>query len=72
MEVDSKNIIATYHDESSGKDFVIYTDMTYNRNNRLNAYYGYYEDKDGKILVTDINDKEDEAIILEILKQIIK
>ena len=53
-------VIATYSDEKSNKEFVVFTDNSYTNNN-LNIYYGLY-DKDTK-QVKGIDDPNDEAFI---------
>lgn len=70
--IDSENVIATYHDDETNKDFVFYTDNTYSENNKLNVYYGYYKETEGMIVVTQIDDKKDETIAFEVLKELIK
>lgn len=63
-------VIATYHDDNSNKDFIFYTDKTFN-NNKLNLYYSLYEKQSNKIKLIDITDAEDKKIGLEIIKELI-
>lgn len=53
-------VIATYSDEKSNKEFVVFTDNSYTHNN-LNVYYGLY-DKDTK-QIRGIDNPNDEAFI---------
>ena len=53
-------VIATYSDEKSNKEFVVFTDNSYTNNN-LNVYYGLY-DKDTK-QIKGIDNHNDEAFI---------
>lgn len=53
-------VIATYSDEKSNKEFVVFTDNSYTNNN-LNIYYGLY-DKDTK-QIKGIDNPNDEAFI---------
>lgn len=53
-------VIATYSDEKSNKEFVVFTDNSYTNNN-LNVYYGLY-DKDTK-QIKGIDNPNDEAFI---------
>ena len=31
-------VIATYHDDENNKDYIVYTDKTFDKNNRLKIY----------------------------------
>ena len=53
-------VIATYSDEKSNKEFVVFTDNSYTNNN-LNVYYELY-DKDTK-QIKGIDNSNDEAFI---------
>lgn len=53
-------VIATYSDEKSNKEFVVFTDNSYTNNN-LNIYYGLY-DKDTK-QIKGIDNPNDDAFI---------
>lgn len=53
-------VIATYSDEKSNKEFVVFTDNSYTNNN-LNVYYGLY-DKNTK-QIKGIDNPNDEAFI---------
>ena len=35
--------VATYHDDKENKDYIVYTDNTYDENNKLRVYYSLYE-----------------------------
>lgn len=64
-------VIATYHDDNSNKDFIVYTDKTFNKNKKLNLYYSLYEEHNNGIKLIDITSSEDKKIGLEIIKEII-
>lgn len=70
--IDNKmcSIIATYHDDDTNKDYIIYTDETKDENGKLNVYYGYYHNENDKVVVNHIDNAKDEEIIMEILKEI--
>lgn len=53
-------VIATYSNEKSNKEFVVFTDNSYTNSN-LNIYYGLY-DKDTK-QIKGIDNPNDEAFI---------
>lgn len=63
-------VIATYHDDSSNKDFVIYTDKKLDENNKLNIYYSLYCFGNNKIKLLETNEIEDKKIGLELIKEI--
>ena len=54
------------------KDFIVYTDKTFNENNKLKVYYSLYSMVENKIKLIDITDIEDKKIGLELIKEIIK
>ena len=64
--------IATYHDDNTGKDYIIYTDNTYNDNRKLNLYYGLYKIVDNNIKLINIDNLEDKKICLNIIESIVK
>lgn len=65
------DVIATYqHDK--GKNFIIYTDRTLNKEGKLNVYYSLYKEADKNIELIEITDTEDKKIGLELLKEILK
>ena len=66
----SCEVIATYFDENTSKNYIIYTDNTKNEKQELNVYYGLYEIVDNKFIVKEITSLEDKKIILEILDEI--
>ena len=65
------DIIATYHDDDTNKDFIIYTDKTFDENNKLKVYYSLYEKKNNSIGLIDITDTNDKKIALEIIKELL-
>lgn len=64
-------VIATYHDDKTNKDFIVYTDKTLDENNKLKVYYSLYEEIDNSIRLIDITDANDKKIGLQIIKEII-
>ena len=64
-------VIATYHEDSNNKDYIVYTDKKFT-NNKLNIYYSLYKIVNNKIILIDIKDNEDKKIGLELIKELIK
>ena len=64
-------VIATYHDEELNKDFILYTDKTYNKDGRLNVFYSLYENVDNNIKLIDIKTNEERKIGLMLVKEVI-
>ena len=65
------DVIATYHDDSTNKDFIVYTDRTLDENNKLKLYYSLYKKEGNNIKLIDITDINDKKIGLELIKQLI-
>ena len=66
------DVIATYHDDNTNKDYIVYTDRTFDKDRKLKVYYSLYEKKDKSIKLIDIVDKEDKKIGLELVKSLIE
>ena len=66
----SCEVIATFHSEKTNKDYIIYTDKTYNNEKRLNLYFGLYSYVKDKIQVKKLEDKIDNKICKEIIEEI--
>lgn len=66
------SVIATYKDEDTNLDYIIYTDESKDKNGKLNVTYGRYKLVDGKIEVSQIETREEEEKILEVLKFVTK
>lgn len=64
-------VIATYHDEELNKEFILYTDNTYDKDGRLNIVYSLYENVDNNIKLIDIKTNEERKIGLMLVKEII-
>ena len=64
-------VIATYHYDETNKDFIVYTDGSYNVNNKLNLFYSLYKEKDNAIELIDIISIEDKKIGLELIKELL-
>lgn len=64
-------VIATYHDDNSNKDFIVYTDKSFDDNKKLNLYYSLYEKHNNSIKLIDITNVEDKKIGLEIIKELV-
>lgn len=65
-------VIATYHDDDTNKDFIVYTDGKLNEKKQLNIYYSLYEKINDKIKLIDIKDTEDKKIGLQLIQELIK
>lgn len=65
-------VIATYHDDEGNKDFLVYTDNTFDEDNKLKVYYSLYEKVGKDIKLKNIKNLEDEKTGLEIVKEILK
>lgn len=65
-------VIATYHDDDTNKDFIVYTDGKTNENKKLNLYYSLYEKIDNNIKLIDITNNEDKKIGLQLIQELIK
>ena len=48
--------ILTYHSDEFNKDYVVYSDNTYNSNNELQIYINEYNSQDSECLVKNIVD----------------
>lgn len=63
-------VIATYHDDNTNKNYVVYTDKSINKDRKLNIFYSLYELKNNKIILVETSDIEDKKIGLELIKKI--
>lgn len=74
QSIDGKmvSVIATYKDEDTNLDYIIYTDESKDENGKLNVTYGRYKVVDGKIEVSQVETREEEEKILEVLKFVTK
>ena len=66
------DVIATYHDEEVNKDFIVYTDNTFDENNKLNIFYSLYKKNENGIKLINITDTKDKKIGLELIKELLK
>ena len=64
------DVIATYHDDITNKDYVIYTDKKTDKSNNLNLFYSVYTYDNDTIKLLETNDLEDKKIGLELIKEI--
>lgn len=64
-------VFATYHDDDSNKDFIIYTDKTLDENNKLKVYYSLYKKIDNNIRLIEITDVNDKKIGLRLIKELV-
>ncbi len=78
FEIEDKNgrkkicdVIATYYDDKTNKDFIVYTDKTLDKNKKLNLYYSLYKKIGNSIKLIDITDTNDKKIGLELIKELI-
>ena len=65
-------VIATYHDKETNKDYMVYTDKILTQNNKLKIYHTVYEQVDNKIKLIDSNDPRDKKIGLELIESILE
>ncbi len=66
------DVIATYHDNDTNKDFIVYTDGTFSVDNKLNLYYSLYKEVGSRIELIDIIDIEDKKIGLQLIQEILE
>ena len=64
-------VIATYHDDDTNKDYIVYTDKTLDENKKLKVYYGLYEEVDNGIKLKEAKTPEEKSIGLQIIKEIL-
>lgn len=64
------DVIATYHDDLTSKDFIVYTDKRMDKNNNLNLFYSLYCYDNNKLKLLETIDLEDQKIGLELIKEI--
>ncbi len=64
--------IATYHNDDDNKDYIIYTDNTFDENKKLRVYYALYEIKADKIKIIEAKTNEEKRVGLELIKTIIE
>ena len=55
--------ILTYHNDEYNKDYIVYTDNTYNDKDELNLYISSYNKDDIEVIVKEIEDNEEYNII---------
>ena len=65
-------IIATYHDNETNKDYMVYTDKTLTEDNKLKIYHTVYEQVGNSIKLIDSDDPKDKKIGLELINEILK
>lgn len=64
-------IIVTYHDEKTKKNYMIYTDGLENEEGTLNLYASLFEEQKGEIIPIEITEQEDKQIADEIRNQLV-
>ena len=64
------DVIATYHDDLTDKDFIIYTDKKIDEQNNLNLFYSLYKNDNNSIKLLETTNLEDKKIGLELIKEI--
>lgn len=64
--------VATYHDDDTNKNFIVYTDKSLTSDNKLKLYYSLYESIDNGIKLIDVESSEDKKIGLQLIQEIIK
>ena len=65
-------VIATYHDDETSKDFIVYTNGKYTEDNKLKLYYSLYETIGDSIKLINVESLEDKKIGLQLIQEIIK
>ena len=65
-------VIATYHDDDTYKDFIVYTDRTLTSDNKLKLYYSLYESVNNGIKLINVESPEDKKIGLKLIQEILK
>jgi len=74
--IDGKNVvcdtICTYYDEDTKKNYIVFTDRTFNKENKLNVYYSLYEMQNNKIKLIQVETNEDKKIGLELIQEVLK
>lgn len=65
------DVICTYKDEDTNKDFIVFTDRTVDKNNKLNLYYSLYERINNNIKLIETTDIEDKKTGLLLIEEII-
>ena len=70
----SKNCytIATYHHDENNKDYIVYTDNSFDKNGRKNLCYSLYKKDGNNITLIDNLTKEDKQIGLQLVDGILK
>lgn len=64
-------VIATYHDDDTNKDYIVYTDKTLDENKKLKVYYGLYEKVGNGIKLKEAKTPGEKSIGLQIIKEIL-
>lgn len=64
------DIIATYHDDLTDKNYIVYTDKQTDENNKLNLFYSLYKKEGNRVQLLETNAYEDKKIGLELIKEI--
>lgn len=64
--------IATYEDKETKKNYIVYTDNTYDNNGKLKIFYSLFKNINNSIKLIEITSNEDKKIALEIIKELIK
>lgn len=65
-------VVATYHDDDTNKNFIVYTDKTLTSDNKLKLYYSLYENVNNGIKLINVESSEDKKIGLQLIQEIIK
>ncbi len=64
-------VIATYHDDNTNKDYIVYTDKKLDENQKLKVYYGLYEKVGRGIKLKEAKMPEEKSIGLQIIREIL-
>ena len=65
-------VIATYHDDDTNKDYIVYTDRTLTSDNNLKLYYSLYATVANGIKLIKVESPDDKRIGLQLIQEILK
>lgn len=65
-------VIATYHDNQSNKDYMVYSDFDFDKEKKINLFHALFEVVDNQIKVIKPKSIKDKKIGLELVGQVLK
>lgn len=63
--------IATYHDDETNKDYIVYTDKQFDSDGKLRVFFSLYKVVNGEIELVEVQTNEERMVGLEIIKEVI-